>query len=239
MLSSLPLFLSFPRAGGGPLSFALSSPLSSLLPLSFYAFLPAKDPLSLSGCRWVPSAGRYQCLYAGQGWGWMSFVKVPSLLFSSLFPGSFAGCFPPPPLPLHPGFRPALVAASLGARRAFKRETVPLPRRFLAGAAGSAIMCALLLRVDDESGGGMSTGPLSLSLSLSWKVVEPRTKSYRLKGGGGGGGSLLILIRCHNTLRRFPPPLPTLAAPFLSVLKVAFAVPTKLFCALSGFDDKI
>lgn len=59
--------LSFiPRAGGGP-------PPS---PLSFYAFLAAKDPLS-SSCRWVPSAGRYQCLYAARVGGWMGFVKVP------------------------------------------------------------------------------------------------------------------------------------------------------------------
>lgn len=62
----------------------------SLLPLSFYAFLPAKDPLS-SGCRWVPSAGRYQCLYVARVGGWMSFVKVPSSF--PFFAGSSSSSF--------------------------------------------------------------------------------------------------------------------------------------------------
>lgn len=52
--------LSFiPRAGGRP-----SLSLSFFFPF-FYAFLAAKNPLS-SSCRWVPSTGRYQCLYAAR-----------------------------------------------------------------------------------------------------------------------------------------------------------------------------
>lgn len=145
-------------------------PTPSLLPLSFYAFLPAKDPLSLSGCRWVPSAGRYQCLYAGQGWGMDEFCKSPfsSLLFS--FPRLFCRVFPSPS-PSRASERPALVAASPGARRAFKRET---GGRFLFHAAfwpgpRGARLCARCSSgwMTREEGCGMSTGSPSLSLALS------------------------------------------------------------------------
>lgn len=55
------------------------SPSLFLFLFSFYAFFlgSAKDPLS-SSCRWAPSAGRYQCLYAARVGGWMGFIKVPS-----------------------------------------------------------------------------------------------------------------------------------------------------------------
>lgn len=63
--------------------------------------------------------------------GWMSFVKVPSLLFSSLFPGSFAGCFPPPLQAGlqrdQPSSRPAPVhAALLKGRRGDGSSSTPL-----------------------------------------------------------------------------------------------------------------
>lgn len=51
--------------------------LSLSLSLLFTLFLAVKDPLS-SSCRWVPSAGRYQCLYAAKVGEWIGFVKVPS-----------------------------------------------------------------------------------------------------------------------------------------------------------------
>lgn len=188
------------RAGGGPLSFALSP---SLLPLSFYAFLPAKDPLSLSGCRWVPSAGRYQCLYAGQGWGMDEFCKSP---FSSLFPGSFAGCFPSPS-PSEPGFRPALHRGQPRCRQAFKRQGrfLFLPRRFLA-----AIMCALLLRLrmTRAQGRGMSTGSLVESRRATDKVVSVERRRRRRRRR---------VAFDSNSLSQYLPPFPPPVHPCCTV----------------------
>lgn len=75
-------------------SFFHSSRRRRIAPLSpsFYAFLAAKDPLS-SSCRWVPSAGRYQCRCAvraggrtGRGFCKSPFFPSVSSRFAYLVP---------------------------------------------------------------------------------------------------------------------------------------------------------
>lgn len=71
--------------------------LSLFFSFLFTLFFAAKDPLS-SSCRWVPSAGRYQCLYASRVGGWMGFVKVSSSfpLPLALYVSSSLRCLHPP-----------------------------------------------------------------------------------------------------------------------------------------------
>lgn len=127
--------------------------------------------------------------------GWMSFVKVPSLLFSpALLPGVS------PPLPSEPGFRPALHRGQPRCRQAFKRQGrfLFLPRRFLA-----AIMCALLLRLrmTRAQGRGMSTGSLVESRRATDKVVSVERRRRRRRRVAFDSNSL------SQYLPPFPPPV--------------------------------
>ena len=129
-----------------PLPLFLCSPRSEpLLPLSFYAFLPAKDPLS-SGCRWVYRQPVGISVSARSVvWGMDEFCKSP-FFFSRPLPvvrlSPFSTACPGQPLARPGGC--ARARACVCARRAFKRQKRPLSTSpFLFGQAG-AIMCALL-----------------------------------------------------------------------------------------------
>lgn len=133
MLSSLPLFLSFlvpevdrsllPSPSPSPSLFLCSSRSEPLLPLSFYAFLPAKDPLS-SGCRWVYRQPVGISVSARSVvWGMDEFCKSP-FFFSRPLPVVRLSPFSPA-CPGQPLARPCVCVCVLAAL--LKGRTGPLP----------------------------------------------------------------------------------------------------------------
>lgn len=145
-----------------PPSLFLCSPRSEpLLPLSFYAFLPAKDPLS-SGCRWVYRQPVGISVSARSVvWGMDEFCKSP-FFFSRPLPVVRLSPFSPA-CPGQP-----LARRCVRARRAFKRQKRPDSPRVRSFLARPARLCARFSQVDDAH---ERVGP--------WNEHRPSLKSRR------------------------------------------------------------